>query len=264
MARRVANALVLITAGSNCDRETISALEMAGAMVSPVHINDLIAGKVSMSRYQILVLPGGFTFGDDISSGRVLANKIKAHLSKDFKAFVKEGKLVLGICNGFQALVKMGLLPNLGKKQKQEVTLTFNNTARFEDRWVYLAGNLNSPCVFTRELHRTLYLPIAHAEGRFVVDKPATLKQLKKGGQIVFQYAGADGRTIDDSVNPNGSTANIAGICDASGRIFGMMPHPERYVNRLQHPRWTRESLPDVGDGLVIFQNAVEYALNEL
>ena len=264
MVRRSAQALVLVAPGTNMDREMVTAFEMAGAVTTAVHINDLITRKMSLAAYNILVIPGGFSFGDDIASGRVLVNKIKSHLLKEFLQFVADGNLVLGVCNGFQVLVKMGLLPNLRASLQQETTLTVNDTARYEDRWVHLLPNPATPCIFTRGLRQPVYLPIAHGEGRFVTKDVRVLQQLRDRNQVVFQYSDATGKFLNNAQNPNGSVANIAGICDATGRIFGMMPHPERYVHRLQHPRWTRDSLPDVGEGMVIFQNAVEYALNEL
>jgi phosphoribosylformylglycinamidine synthase len=250
--------IVLLAAGINCDRETAFAFERAGAAADRVHINDLIFGLKSLDDYQILVVPGGFSFGDDIASGKVLANKLKYKLGEAIDEFREREKLILGICNGFQVLAKLGLLPGLeGDHRSQCATVTFNDSGRFEDRWVYLKVNKNSPCIYTQGLE-SLYLPVRHGEGKFVAEEPI-LKSLRASAQTVVQYVDERGRFGDYPVNPNGSMDHIAGICDESGRIFGLMPHPEGYIRRTQHPRWTRNELPDEGDGLAIFRNAVEY-----
>lgn len=256
--RRKPKALILLAAGINCDRETAFAFEQAGAAADRVHINDLIFGLKPLDDYQILVVPGGFSFGDDIASGKVLANKFKYRLGEAIDEFRKKEKLILGICNGFQVLAKLGLLPGLdGDYHSQRVTVTFNDSGRFEDRWVYLKVNENSPCIYTRGLER-LYLPVRHGEGKFVAEE-SILKSIRANSQTVVQYVDEQGSFGEYPVNPNGSMDHIAGICDESGRIFGLMPHPEGYIRRTQHPRWTRNELPDEGDGLAIFRNAVEY-----
>lgn len=255
--------MVLLAAGINCDRETAFAFEQAGAIAERVHINDLILGSKSLGDYQILVLPGGFSFGDDIASGKVLANKLKYKLGEAIDEFREKGKLILGICNGLQVMVKLGVLPGLnGDYRTQRVTVTFNDSGRFEDRWVYLKVNRGSPCVYTKGLEK-LYLPVRHGEGKFVAEEPI-LKSLHAKGQTVVQYVNERGDFGEYPVNPNGSLDHIAGICDESGLVFGLMPHPEGYIRRTQHPRWTRNELPDEGDGLAIFRNAVEYARNSL
>ncbi len=259
--QRNPKALILIAAGINCDKETAYAFEQVGAISERVHINDLILGFRSLKEYQILVLPGGFSFGDDIASGKVLANKLKYKLGKEIESFIEEQKLILGICNGFQVMVKLGLLPALnGEFHKQQVTLTFNDSGRFEDRWVYLKINRESPCIFTKGIDKHIYLPVRHAEGKFIPANEQILGLLNEKKQIVAQYVDEKGRFGAYPVNPNGSIGHIAGICDETGRIFGLMPHPEAYIRKTQHPRWTREELPEEGDGLDIFRNAVEYA----
>jgi len=252
--------LVLTGYGINCDIETQHAFKIAGADAERVHLNDLIDGTRKLIDYHILIFPGGFSFGDDIASGKVLANKIKYNLGEDIQEFIEAGKLIIGICNGFQAMVKMGMLPAFGGDYStQDVTLTFNDSGRFEDRWVYLKTNLNSKCVFTKDIDN-IYLPVRHGEGKFSVKSPEVLARLKKGNQIVFRYVDREGRTGGYPVNPNGSVDDIAAICDETGRIFGMMPHPEAFQHKTNHPAWTREELQEEGAGIAIFRNAVEYA----
>ncbi len=256
--------LVLTGYGINCDMETQHAFRLAGADAERVHLTDLTNGTRKLSEFHILAFPGGFSFGDDIASGKVLANMIKYNLGEQVREFIDAGKLIIGICNGFQAMVKMGLLPGLnGDYTTQEVTLTFNDSGRFEDRWVHLRANLRTKCVFTKGLD-TIYLPVRHGEGKFVAKSPEVLSRLKKGNNIVFQYTDSEGNLAGYPHNPNGSVDNIAGICDDTGRVFGMMPHPEAYQHRTNHPRWTREELPEEGVGVAIFRNAVEYAREKL
>ena len=252
-------ALILTGYGINCDIETAHAFKLAGADAERVHITDLINTTRKLSDYHILAFPGGFSFGDDIASGKVLANMIKYNLGEQIQEFIDSGKLIIGICNGFQAMVKMGLLPAFdGDYGSQDVTLTFNDSGRFEDRWVHLNANVKSKCVFTKSI-KNIYLPVRHGEGKFVVKNPQVLARLKKENHIVFQYTDIDGKTAGYPDNPNGSVDNIAAICDETGRVFGMMPHPEAFQHRTNHPRWTREELPEEGAGVAIFRNAVEY-----
>lgn len=250
--------LVLKTAGINCDQETAFAFESAGAAPEFVHVNELVSGKKSLGDYQILAISGGFTYGDDIAAGKILANELKSKLFEDLKKFIHDGKLIIGICNGFQVLVKAGLLPG-SEDFAQEATLANNDCGFFQDKWVHLKNPGECKCVWTKGLPEVVYLPIAHGEGKFIPKSEEVLERLKKGGQIVFQYCDAAGRLGDYPVNPNGSLDSIAGICDASGRVFGLMPHPERHLTSLQHPRWTREGLKKHGDGFPIFLNAVNY-----
>ncbi|MDD5083015.1 MAG: phosphoribosylformylglycinamidine synthase I [Dehalococcoidales bacterium] len=247
--------LVLRAPGTNCDVETTFAFEQAGAVVSAVHINQLIRREQKLGDYQIMVIPGGFTYGDDIAAGRVLANEIKVKLGEEIVRFVEAGGLLLGICNGFQVLVKAGILPGLLKEETPSLTLANNDSGRFECRWVYLQVNKDSPCVFTRGMD-SLSLPVAHGEGK-VVASPANLAGLN----AVLYYSDQYGNTAAGyPYNPNGSMGNIAGICDSTGRIFALMPHPERYVRGTQHPQWTRKGNKEPGDGFRIFQNAVKWA----
>jgi len=256
--------LVLTGYGINCDIETQHAFKLAGASAQRVHINDLINGKERLADYHILAFPGGFSFGDDIASGKVLANMVKYNIGEKIQEFIDTGKLIIGICNGFQAMVKMGLLPGFnGDYATQEVTLTFNDSGRFEDRGVHLKANERSKCVFTGGIER-IYLPVRHGEGKFIARNPQVLARLKKGNHIVFQYTDTQGNIAGYPYNPNGSIDNIAAICDERGRVFGMMPHPEAFQHRTNHPRWTREELPEEGAGVAIFRNAVEYVKENL
>ena len=253
--------LVLRAAGTNCDKETAFAFSEAGSRAELVHINQLKAKEKRISDYHILALAGGFSYGDDIAAGKILANELKYALVSEFKAFINQGKLIIGICNGFQVLVKAGLLPG-NDNLEQEVTLTINDSAKFEDRWVYLERTENrgqrtegkTGCVWTKGLPEEIYLPVAHGEGKFMAKDKTVLERLEKNGQVVLRYRD----------NPNGSENDIAAICDQTGRIFGLMPHPERHSFGWQNPRWTREGLKKEGDGLQIFRNGVEYAKKHL
>ena len=260
--------LILRTAGTNCDAETDAAFQLAGAETALVHIQHLIADKVNLSDYHILAIPGGFSYGDDIAAGILLAVEMKHKLRKVLNQFVADNKLIIGICNGFQVLVRTGLLPGVDNGSSdnntaitQRATLAMNTSAKFECRWVEL-DTQQSPCVFTKGIKTHLYLPVAHAEGRFTAP-PDVLEELESKQQIVFRYVSSLKSSSDRTAypdNPNGSDVDIAGICDVTGRIFGLMPHPERFLTKWNHPRWTREDLPDEGDGLAIFKNAVDYA----
>ena len=249
--------LVLRTAGTNCDYETEYAFQLAGAETALVHINRLIAGRTNLNEYHILAIPGGFSYGDDVTAGILLANEIKHKLGNLLRDFVDSGKLIIGICNGFQVLVRAGLLPGLNSQTAQEATLALNTSAKFECRWVHLETQ-KTPCAFTHGLKWRLCLPVAHAEGRFTAPSQI-LDEIESNRQVVFRYVSRFGDIPSYPENPNGSDLHIAGICDPTGRIFGMMPHPERFLARINHPRWTRESLPEKGDGLGIFRNAVAY-----
>ncbi|MBU1006994.1 MAG: phosphoribosylformylglycinamidine synthase I [Candidatus Omnitrophica bacterium] len=247
--------IVLRTGGTNCDTETAEAFAMCGALVDPVHINELSSRKKFLEDYQILAIPGGFTYGDDIASGKILANEIKYRLGEELKDFISRGKLIIGICNGFQVLVKAGILPGISGDGIKS-SLSFNDSGKFEDRWVYLRA---SKCVWTKGIKRVIYLPVAHGEGKFIPGDKEVLSKLKKNKQIIFQYVDEKGRPTEYPGNPNGSVEGIAGICDPTGRVLGLMPHPERHILGTQHPRWTREGLKKTGDGLEIFKNGVEY-----
>lgn len=246
--------LILRGPGTNCDQETAFAFERAGASVTLVHINRLIRGEERLADYQIMVIPGGFTYGDDIAAGKVLANELMLRLGEQVRRFVREERLVLGICNGFQVLVKAGILPEPESGAALGMTLASNDSNRFECRWVHLSVAPASPCVFTRGIER-LYLPVAHAEGKLVADSEV-LPRIN----AVLRYTDAEGKLgAGYPHNPNGSVADIAAICDASGRVFALMPHPERYIRRTQHPRWTRGEGREPGDGFRIFTNAVDW-----
>jgi phosphoribosylformylglycinamidine synthase I len=262
---RKPRALVLTGHGINCDYETAHAFNLpeVGGDGVRVHLNDLISAPKMLHDYQILVIPGGFSFGDDIASGKVLAVKLGTRLLEPLRAFVDHGRLVLGICNGFQVLVKLGLLPNLQGTCAQDVTLTFNDSGRFEDRWVHLKVNPASTCVFTTGMDR-VYLPVRHGEGKFIPRDAATLATLEARQGIVVRYTDIDGQLGGYPWNPNGSVGNIAGICDVTGRVFGLMPHPEAYQHFTNHPRWTREPVPREGMGVQIFRNAVSYVKEAL
>lgn len=253
-------ALVLTGFGINCDGETQTALVRAGAQADRVHLNDVIADQAMLESYHIFAVPGGFSFGDDVASGKILANRLRYRLGDALRKFVADGKLMIGICNGFQVMVKMGILPMDNGGFRQEVTLTHNDSGRFEDRWVRLGIEPGTRCVWLKGM-TSLELPVRHGEGKFIPQDDETLSRLKAHGQIALRYLAADGTPANGRFpdNPNGSIEDIAGICDTSGRIFGLMPHPEAYVDRTHHPRWFREVLPEEGAGLQVFRNAVEY-----
>lgn len=259
------NALILTGFGINCDHETARAFEMAGAKGDRVHLNDLAEDPARLKHYQILAVPGGFSFGDDVASGRILANRLRYRLGGPLKEFVAAGKLAIGICNGFQVMVKMGLLPLFEGEFAQEVTLTHNNSSRYDNRWVNLKVDADTKCIWLKDID-TLEVPVRHGEGKFIPRDETILQRLRDAGQVVVRYALKDGSAAQGVFpsNPNGSTDDIAGICDPSGRIFGLMPHPEAFLHRTNHPRWTRESLPEEGAGLKIFRNAVDFAARHL
>lgn len=259
--------LVLSGNGTNCERETAHACRLAGAddiLVAPIW--DLIAGTCGLDDVHMLCLPGGFTDGDDLGAAQAAANRLKyskvaktgVPLVDELRAFAQRGGLIIGICNGFQLLVKLGLLPIADFKPR--VTLTFNKSGRFEDRWVTLAVDPASPCIFTRGLEQ-IYLPVRHGEGRLVVGQEATELEMTSNHLVPLRYASPEtGEPTDEYPhNPNGSWHQAAALCDRTGRIFGLMPHPEAYLHRTNHPRWTREPLPDEGVGLSIFRNAIDH-----
>jgi phosphoribosylformylglycinamidine synthase len=255
---------VLRTAGTNCDKETAFAFNYCGADAELIHINSIMAKEKNLSDFQILAIPGGFSYGDDVAAGKILANELKYKLSEDLKKFIKQGKLILGICNGFQVLVKAGILPG-NSECRQEATLMINDSGKFEDRWVYLktqsAKRKAQKCVWVKDLPEIIYLPVAHGEGKFITGDKSILERIKKNGQIVFQYCNDKGGSCGYPQNPNGSEENIAGICDASGGVLGLMPHPERHSFATQHPRWMNtHAKRKAAEGLLIFKNGVEYA----
>ncbi len=255
------NVLILRTAGTNCDQETDFAFQLAGADTALVHVNALRAAPARMSEFQILVIPGGFSYGDDLGAGKVLANELLSSLREPLERFLDQGKLLIGICNGFQVLVKTGLLPGL-ERWRQQATLTFNDSHVFEDRWTYLAAPENVS-VLVGDGER-LYLPVAHAEGKFVAESEEVLRQIRDKGQIVYRYTDPEGKPAGYPWNPNGSVDDIAGICDPTGRILGLMPHPERHCLPVHDPRWPREGLKEEGEGLRIFRRAVQFVEEKL
>jgi len=257
LSNEAVRVVVLRTAGTNCDVETEYAFRKVGATAERVHVNRLVENPDRLDHVQVLAIPGGFSYGDDIASGKLLANEIRFRMSDELRRFVEAGKLIIGICNGFQVLVKAGLLPGLADGEVQ-ATLTFNDSGRFEDRWVYLRAE-TAGCAFVKP-GEDMYIPVAHGEGKFAAGRKV-LKELDERGLVVFRYVGPDGADgAGYPWNPNGSMGDIAGICDPTGRIFGLMPHPERHVEPTQHPRWTREGLKAEGDGVKVFRNAVEFA----
>jgi phosphoribosylformylglycinamidine synthase I len=261
--------LILRAPGTNCDGETAFAFERAGAQTDLHHVNRLLEHPRLLADYQILCLPGGFSYGDDIASGRILANLFRHHLADELRQFKSASKLILGICNGFQVMLRAGLLLDDDPVTGPPATLTWNESRRFEDRWVHLRVD-GTRCVFLEGMDR-LELPVAHGEGRFVTRDAATLQHLDRNGQLVLRYCpppaveGAPGEAADEPspvpypYNPNGSQLDVAGVCDPTGRVFGLMPHPERHIDRTQHPRWTRGEAGASGQGLRIFENAVAY-----
>lgn len=293
--------LILRAPGTNCDQEAAFAFEQVGGRAEFAHVNRLLESPGLVRDFQILCLPGGFSYGDDLGAGRILANQMRHHLAEALAEFKAAGKLILGICNGFQILIKSGVLladevgpacraglaaaypvaevaatahgssglsptsnsiqsrPAGGTYLTPRATLTLNASGKFEDRWVELQVSGNK-CVFLSGIER-LYLPIAHAEGKFVPHDEATLGRLDANSQLALRYARLDGGTgpIPYPDNPNGSAANVAGVCDESGRVFGLMPHPERHIDPTHHPRWTRGPLKKRGDGFAVFENAVRY-----
>lgn len=264
--------IVLRTAGTNCDAETVFAFESCGAHARAVHINQLFDGRVRLADGHILVIPGGFTYGDDIESGRILANELRLRLGEDLCRFIGDGKLMLGICNGFQVMVKAGILPGpldtpeakvldpsrMEPIGVQKATLTNNDSGKFEDRWCYLKTEGKS--VWTEGLGSVVYLPVAHAEGKFIPQDQNVLAGLRDNGQVAFRYCNPQAGKPAYPENPNGSVDDIAGITDRTGRVLGLMPHPERHFLFTQHPFWTRlKPNGRFGQGAKIFANGVQY-----
>ncbi|MBM4010675.1 MAG: phosphoribosylformylglycinamidine synthase subunit PurQ [Planctomycetes bacterium] len=247
-------ALVLRAPGTNCDHETAHAFERAGGLARRIHVRALAERPALLDDFQILCIPGGFSYGDDIASGRILAVELKTRLGDALRRFRDGGGLVLGICNGFQVLLQTGLLLADPVTHEPQAALAHNTSGRFVDRWVRLAC-APSPCVFLKGLG-DLELPVAHGEGRFVLRDPAQLAALRAAGQLPITYAPDDAGV---STNPNGAVGDVAGACDPTGRVFGMMPHPERFLDATQHPAWPGRLDPAApGAGFSIFVNAVK------
>jgi len=261
-----AKTLIITGFGLNCEKETAKAFEICGSETAQVHLNDLLEDKASISNYHILVFIGGFSFGDHLGAGTVFANRVKYRLQKELEQFVADGKLIIGICNGFQTLSRLGLVPALnGEYFVQTVALAHNDSTLFRDDWVNLKAESKSPCIFTKSIDQ-IRLPIRHGEGKFVADDKV-LKEIEEKNLVALRYCTADGDT-DCSFpdNPNGSRNSIAGICDESGRIFGLMPHPEAFLSPFNAPDWQKQkmsgNLPEEGEGVIFFRNAVEYIQN--
>ncbi len=272
---KTVKALVMTGYGLNCDYETDFSLKIAGAESHRVHINELLgdiknAPPVKLRDFHILVLGGGFSWADDHGAGVLLASKLRRRMGDEIEHFIEEGKLVLGICNGFQTLVNLGLLPGFdGQYKERSVALTHNDSGNFVDTWVNLKANASSSCVFTKGI-RNIELPVRHGEGKFFAPE-AVIERLVRENQIVFQYVDRDKMAARGRFpfNPNGSLMDIAGICDATGRVLGLMPHPEAFNHFTNHPdwNWKKEALiregateiPEEGDGIKIFRNAVAY-----
>ena len=282
--------LILRAPGTNCDQETAFAFETAGATTETLHVNRLLESPALLDRFQILCIPGGFSFGDDVAAGQIFAVGMRHHLAGRLADFKAAGKLILGICNGFQVIIKSGILLDDEAPHGPPATLTYNDSGKYEDRWVRL-GVASEQCVFLRGIER-MYLPVAHGEGKFIARDAAALARLEAAGQLALHYVkqgakvgwaesceshqltASDG-TVGDEVggtrptlqdsplpfpdNPNGSMADVAGVCDTTGRVLGLMPHPERHLDPTHHPRWTRGEAGPVGDGLQFFLNAVQY-----
>ncbi|MFH2058285.1 MAG: phosphoribosylformylglycinamidine synthase subunit PurQ [Pseudomonadota bacterium] len=267
---KTVNALILTGFGLNCDNETAHVFELAGAIAHKVHINRLVSGEIKLQDFQILAFGGGFSWGDDHGAGVIQALKLKDHIGKDLLDFIDQGKLIIGICNGFQALVNLGLLPGLDNDYTtRSVSVTYNDCGNFRDQWVHLAANPDSPCVFTKGIPMADF-PIRHGEGNFIAD-PKIIQTLMTNNQIVFQYADKTGVPANGAfpLNPNGSMQDIAGICDPTGKIFGLMPHPEAYNHFTNHPDWARQTqiLKRQGKsldvqmtiGVQLFKNGVDF-----
>lgn len=257
--------LILSGYGLNREMDAEYAWQKAGGIPEIVHVNDLIDKRKKLKDYQIFMIPGGFSYADETGSGNAMANKIKYQFGDQIIKFINDQKLVLGVCNGFQVLVNLGLLPGIdGDYDSRKVALQYNASARLQCRWVYLK-NISKKCVFTKNIKELIYCPISHGEGNFYADNK-TLKSLKDNDQIVFKFADENGKPAHGKfpINPNGALEDITGICDSTGRVMGMMPHAEDAVNLTNRADWTkikRERKFKDADiaGLKIYQNAVNY-----
>ena len=262
-------ALVITGNGTNCEREAAEACRLGGFSARIAHISELLSGEVTLDDHHFLNLTGGFLDGDDLGSAMVQANRLKyakvhgsgERLAEQIVRFIERSRPILGVCNGFQLMVKMGLLPALDGSRVQSTTLTFNDSGRYEDRWVNMIVDAGSPCIFTKGMS-VVTLPVRHGEGKFLVDDETVMDRMEDLHLIAVKYADRDctGPTMEYPANPNGSMRSVAGICSPSGLLFGLMPHPEAYLHRINHPRWTREDLPEEGAGVAFFRNARQYA----
>ena len=260
---------VLSGFGINCETETMAVFDMVGASSERVHVNRLVNGELSLSNYDIMAIPGGFSFGDHLGSGRLMGNRLRFGLRSQVREFVKAGKPVIGICNGFQVLVKMGLLPgDEDVSLIQTASLALNDSGHYEDRWVTLEFDQNSPCIWTKGIKR-MRVPVRHGEGKFVTDNRPLMDEWEDKGQIAVRYVDPDSEypslsrdVLPYPTSPNQSWRNIAGVCDPSGLVFGLMPHPEANHSTWLGATWTREDVNHgEGEGMALFRNAVNYVL---
>lgn len=247
--------IILRAAGTNCDEETQHAWEQAGAACDKLHLTELSAAPERLRDYQVLTLPGGFSFGDDIAAGQVFARRLSQRLLPELCQFVERGGSILGICNGFQILVKAGLLPWTTTTDQRICTIADNIPPGFQDRWVHLESQTGH-CIFL-EPGLSYELPIAHGEGRVCFLDQDSADRVVQNDHAALRYIANPHSPLDHPANPNGSTSAIAGLCDATGRIFGLMPHPERFITKSQHPAWTSRKDDGPGDGLAMFAAAV-------
>lgn len=265
------NALIITGFGINCEEEMAAAYTMAGATPTIVHLNALLMGQVSIHDYDLLNFPGGFSFGDDLASGKVVSNKIKYKklpsgkvLMEEIRVFLAAGKYILGVCNGFQMLVRMGLLPNTNRQVEAEATLAQNNSGHFEDRWVYCKVHNKTNTPFLKGIKK-MALPIRHGEGKLLLLDKTVEKAVVEQGLNCLTYCDENGAPVSAyPANPNGSTLNCAGLSDPSGQVFGLMPHPEAFLSLYNHPNWgqIKRSQPahdEKGEGLQIFTNIVQH-----
>lgn len=257
--------LILTGYGVNCEAESAWAWEKAGALPRLVHLNDLLENPARLNDYQALMFIGGFSFGDHMGSGQVMALRLRCRAEEEIVGFINKGSLVMGVCNGFQTMVKLGLLPGLdGNYMSRTVTLTHNDCGAFQNFWVTLGFEKKCPCVFTRGLDE-MPLPVRHGEGKIIAMNSSILERLERERLVACRYLDPQTRkpTMRFPGNPNGALNSIAGLCDPTGRVFGLMPHPEAYLFPENHPQWPRQKmagkLPAHGLGLKIFQNAVDY-----
>jgi phosphoribosylformylglycinamidine synthase len=266
-----ARVLIITGDGLNCEAETARAFEIAGAQACRVHITALLSGKDRLEDYQGLAFIGGFSNGDHLGAGTVQSCRFKHRLKEDLDRFIQRRRPIIGICNGFQTLVKMGILPGAVQKEAhrtdwvQTATIMPNDSGKFEDRWVHLLIDTQSPCIWTRGVEQ-LFLPVRHGEGKFFTTDTRLISQLGAQNRVVARYTDPDysGPVMDYPFNPNGSLEAVAAVCDPSGIIFGLMPHPEAFLSPYNHPSWTRTAalgrpLPEHGEGAVLFRNAVSY-----
>jgi phosphoribosylformylglycinamidine synthase len=252
--------LILHATGTNRDHDAALACELAGGAPEVVHVNQLLSGERRLADYQMLVVPGGFSYGDDLGAGQLWALDLRERLGQALARFIAEGRPVLGICNGFQTLVKADLLPGAdwAGAGERPLTLTYNASGHFECRWVYLAPNPHSPCLFTAGLTEPIFCPVAHGEGRLALRDAATGDALWRAGLVALTYTALDGEVAAYPDNPNGSELDIAGLCNRAGNVLGLMPHPENHIFPWQHPRYHGGEAGMIG--LRLFQNGVKFA----